>query len=152
MKAAIYFFGLLALIFSLFLLYTVFGDTVPIPAANLISYTAMVFWFALMGSKWLGAGYSLRSEAAQRVIPRLLATHAAFLLLVFAVQAAAFSVKSRLPAEWLVDRGKDPSWFVSGLMLTFILIGTGEIYLFRGILSRTAESDANGSRDDNVVG
>ena len=38
-QAAIYFFGLMALIFAVLLLYTVLEDTVSIPIANLISYS-----------------------------------------------------------------------------------------------------------------
>ena len=150
-QAAIYFFGLLALVFCLFLLYTIFGDAVPIPVANLVSYTAIVFWFVLMGSKWLGAGYSLYNKTVQRMIPRLLAIHAAFLVLVFAMQATAFALKSHLRDEWLVDRGRNPSWFVSGLMLAFVSIATVQVYLFRGILSRRLEADSHGQHHYDVM-
>jgi hypothetical protein len=80
----------MALVLAVLSLYTVFGDSVGIPAANLISYTAVVFWFVFMGSKWLGAGYSLRDKAVQRMIPRLLAIHAVFLVLVFAGRPQRF--------------------------------------------------------------
>jgi len=141
LKAAAYFLGFMALFVALFLLYTVFGDSVPIPIANLISYTGGVFWFVFCGSSWLGGGYSLRHKAVRQTIPRLLVIHAGFLVLMFAVQSLALSYKPRLPAEWLREHGKDPSWFVSGLMVIFLLIGTVQITLSRRILSRSLESE-----------
>ena len=142
----------MALVLALLSLYTVFGDTVEIPAANLISYTAVVFWFVFMGSKWLGGGYSLRNKAVQRMIPRLLAIHVAFLVLVFAMQRTAFSLQSHLPNDWLVDRGKDPSWFVTGLMLIFLLAETAQVYLSRRILGRSLEAERRGPHDDVLLG
>jgi hypothetical protein len=148
-QAAIYFFGLMALVLGVLSLYTVFGDSVSIPSANLISYTAIVFWFIFMGSKWLGGGYSLHNKAIQRTIPRLLAIHAGFLVLILAVQSLAFSSTPRLPADWLLEHGKDPSWFVSGLMVIFVLIGTVQTYLSRRILSRSIGDEK--SRDSMMI-
>jgi hypothetical protein len=134
-QAAIYFFGLMTLVLGLLSLYTVFGDSVSTPSANLISYTAMVFWFVFFGSRWFGGGYSLRSKAVHQTIPRLLAIHGGFLLLIFVLQTLAFFLQPNLPPSWLADRGRDPSWFVSGLMVIFLVIGMAQVYLSRRILS-----------------
>lgn len=118
-----YFFGLMTLVLGLLSLYTVFGDSVSTPSANLISYTAVVFWFMFFGSRWFGRGYSLRSNAVQQTMPRLLAIHGGFLLLIFVLQTLAFSLQPNLPASWLADHGRDPSWFVSGLTVIFLITG-----------------------------
>ena len=140
-KAALYFFGLMALVLGLLSLYTVFGDAIGIRTANGISYTGVVFWFVFMGSRWLGRGYSLRAETVQRMFPRLLLIHCGFLLFVFAVQSVAFAFQRRLPGYWLADRGKDPSLFVSLLMLTLLCTGTAQIYISRSILKRSLEDE-----------
>ena len=136
LKAVAYFLGLMALVVALLSLYTVFGDSVDIQTANLVSYTAVVFWFIFFGSRWLGGGYSLRNKAVRESVSQLLGIHVAFLVAIFAVEMFAFAMRPRLPASWVVEHGKDPSWFVSALGLIFILIGTAEIYISRAILSR----------------
>ena len=146
-KAAIYFLGLTSLVLVLLSLYTVFGDSVGIATANLISYTAVVLWFIFFGSGWLGGGYSLRERAIRQRVPRLLAIHCAFLVSISVIQAFAFSLRPRLPAYWLLDHGKNPSWFVSGLGLIFILIGTAQIYISRTILSRALTQSIDIDKD-----
>jgi len=140
-QAALYFVGLMALVVGVLSLYTVFGDSIGIRTANLVSYMAVVLWFVFIGSRWLGGGYSLRMKKVQHVLPRLLVIHCAFLLLVFAVQTLAFILRRRLPGYWLVDRGTDPSLFVAVLMLLFLCIGTAQIYLSRKILKDGLEAE-----------
>ena len=131
----------MALILGLLSLYTVFGDSIEIRTANLISYTAAVFWFVFMGSGWLGGAYSLPEKAVRQSLPRLLAIHGGSLVLIFTVQKVAFAQRPRLPDSWLIEHGKNPSWFVSGLWLAFILGGTAQTYISRAILSRALKRD-----------
>jgi hypothetical protein len=141
-QAAMYFLGLMTLVLGLLSLYTVFGDSVSVPIANLISYTAAVFWFMFFGSRWFGGGYSLRSKAVQQTLPCLLAIHGGFLLLIFVLQTLAFFLQPNLPPSWLADRGRDPSWFASVLMVIFLVTGMSQVYLSRRILSRSLEGES----------
>jgi amino acid transporter len=74
----------LVTIVSIFLLYVLLGDKpFGFQIATLIAYSVSVFTFVFFRWKGLNKAYSLRDKAVRRQIPRLLAIHGAFLVLVF---------------------------------------------------------------------
>jgi hypothetical protein len=127
----------LVTIVSIFLLYVLLGDKpFGFQIATLIAYSVSVFTFVFFRWKGLNKAYSLRDKAVRRQIPRLLAIHGAFLVLVFSILALASYLRPGLPSGWLTENTRYHSWFSSGLIWIFTLVWLAQVYISRGILSR----------------
>ena len=74
-------------------------------------------------------------------LPRLLAIHAAFLVLIVSLLTAAFAARPHLPAYWFTEHGpKHDRLFWDVLGLTCILVGMAQVLISRGILTRSVEA------------
>jgi hypothetical protein len=107
-----------------------------IPTVTLVGYTGFVFLLVFCDTRGL-KGYSLFRKAVRQKMPRLLAIHAAFLVVVFTVVTIAPWLRRSVPNSWLVEGGRK---HVSLFEYLLALIGTAicmiEVWISRKILSR----------------
>src|SRR5690349_2912381 len=123
---------LLVTMLFVFLLYVLLGDKrFGFQIATLTTYSICVFLFVFFRWKGLNKAYSLRDAAVRRQIPRLLAIHAVFMVLVSSILAFAPYVQSRLPSGWLTEDARHHSWFSSGLIWAFALVWLAQVYISR---------------------
>jgi hypothetical protein len=94
----------------IFLLYVFLADKrFGSQIATLITYSICVLIFVFFRWKGLNKAYSLRDEAVRRQIPRLLAIHAAFMVLVSSMLALASDVRPSFPSGWLTEDARHHS-------------------------------------------
>ena len=130
-----------AVLGSLFL-FIFLGETpFCVQIATSITYTGFVFIAVFFGTRYLNEAYSLRDERVQQQIPRLLTIHLVFLVSVFAIQTFAFVSQPYLPSYWFKESAKNPNLFTTVLGVTCILLGTTQVVISRGILSRSLEAE-----------
>jgi len=133
-------------IVSVLVLYALFGEEpFGFQLVTVIAYSWTVFLFVFFRWKGFDKAYSLRDKAVQRQIPRLLAIHGAFLLLVFAVLKLGSYLRSGLPSSWLAEDVRHHSWFSTGLIWVCTVVWLAQVYLSRSILShrnRTKKQEA----------
>lgn len=113
-----------------------------IEIAVAIIYTAAAWWQTFCRIRGDNSSYSIRTDAVRQRVPRLLAIHSGFLVVLLAGLIALPFVRSHVPAEWLKESRRGRSWF--SLMETFaaiVLLGT-EAIICRGILRRAVEAEA----------
>ena len=124
-----------------------------IQIATAITYTAAVFWTTFFPGRWSDTGYSLGEKAVREKLPRLLAIHSVFVVLIFSMQTVAFAARPHLPTYWLTEHGpKHDSLYECALLITPLLIGTAQVLIARGILSRSTRGYSTnvGLRNDNI--
>ena len=141
-EALVAFIGVLAAMAVVFLLYIGLSD-VPFGTqiATAFTYTGVVYWVVFYRTRAFNTGYSTDDEAVREKVPRLLGIHAGFLLLVLSTQTATLTVRPHLPAYWFAEHGpKHSSLYEDILILIPILIGTAQIVISRGILSRSVQA------------
>ncbi|MGB8761556.1 MAG: hypothetical protein WA811_10900 [Candidatus Sulfotelmatobacter sp.] len=90
-----------------------------IQIATAIVYTYFAFWYVFFPTRGQLEKYSLRNKTVQRQIPRLLAIHCAFLILILLGQTVLFALK-----PWVV--------IVSSVVVFF-----AQVLVSRRILSRS---------------
>jgi len=123
-------------IVSILVLYVLLGEEpVGFQLVTLIAYSWAVFLFVFFRWKGLNKAYSLRDKAVQRQIPRLLAIHGAFLLLILAVLNLASYLRPGLPSSWVAEDVRHHSWFSTGLIWIFTVVWLAQVYLSRSVLS-----------------
>jgi len=109
-----------------------------IQIATAIAYTYFAFWYVFYPTRGLEERYSLQEKAVQEQIPRLLAIHFAFLLLIFIGETTLFSMKPRLPSYLFAEHGKQRDTLYEGvLIVSSVIIFFTQVLISRRILSRS---------------
>ena len=109
--------------------------------ATAITYTYFAFWYVFFPTRGLLDKYSLQDKAVQEQIPRLLAIHFAFLLLIFLGQTILLTMKPRLPSYWLSEHGKNRDTLYEGVLLgSSVIIFFTQVLICRRILSRSLKN------------
>ena len=130
--------GLLGGLLAILMLDKPFG----IPVAALVGYTGAVFFFLFRDYEPSdGEAFSLRQKAVRQEIPRLLAIHAVFLVVVFIVLTIALSLRPFLPPSWFVRGGKRRSTAEWLLILIVSVPIWMQVSISRRILSRSVKAD-----------
>jgi len=108
---------------------------------TVLEYTVLVFVLVFCDTRGF-KGYSLGQKAVRQKMPRLLAIHAVFLVIVFTVVTIAPWLRRSVPDSWLVEGGRRHLSLFDYLLA---LIGTGiwmiQVWISRKILSRSVEAD-----------
>jgi hypothetical protein len=135
------FFGALLVGLAALLLFVLLGERpFGIQIATAIIYTAAVFLFVFLRSR-LGRGYSLRERTVQQRLPRLLAIHGAFLVLILVIQTAEFALRPHLPGNWFKKASKGVTWFEYVALWIYVLTGMTQVLISRRILSRSLDAE-----------
>jgi NADH:ubiquinone oxidoreductase subunit 6 (subunit J) len=136
-------FVVLALLFILLM-----EEPYGIQTVTLVGYTGFVFLLVFCDTGKC-KGYSLFQKAVQRKLPRLLAIHVVFLIVVFTWVTVAPWLRRFVPDSWLVVHASRGIWDRAGGMNLFeylaMLIGTAicmiQVWITRTILRRSVEAD-----------
>jgi hypothetical protein len=117
-----------------------------IQIATAVTYTYFAFWYVFFPTRGLLDKYSLRNNAVQRQIPRLLAIHCALLISIFLGQTIWFAMKPRLLSYWLTEHGERGGTFYAGVMFgSVVVVFFTQVLISRRILSRSLREGLNKS-------
>jgi uncharacterized membrane protein len=118
--------------------------------ATAITYSGVVYWMVFYKTRWFKTAFSFQDECVKEKLPHLLGIHAGFLLLTLSIQTALLTVRSHLPSYWFIEKGpKHSSLYFNALFLPSILIGLVQIWISRGILSRSVTAKTKKSATGN---
>lgn len=138
-----YFVSLMAAIFaSVILLFLLHPVPFGIEIAIAIIYTAAAWWQTFCRIRGENSSYSIQTAEVRQKVPRLLAIHFGFLVILFAGLILIPFLRLHVPPDWLKQSEKGGSKF--GMLLIaggVILLGT-ESLICRGILRRAVEAEA----------
>lgn len=108
-----------------------------VQSATAVVYTYFAFWYVFFPTRGLLDKYSLRDKRVQQQLPRLLAIHATFLVLLFFGQTGLFAMKQHLPSYWLTEHGtRGDTLYELVLLGTFVALFFTQVLISRRILSR----------------
>jgi len=126
-----------------FFLFIFLGDrSFGTQIATVLVYSYFAFWYIFVPK------YDPRNKTVQQQIPRLIAIHCGFLILLFIGQTVLFGMKPRLPSYWLTPHGKQGDTLYGALIFVPVIVFTMQVFILRGILSRSLKgSDMPSSID-----
>ena len=111
--------------------------------ATVLVYRYFAFWYLFVPK------YDPRNKTVQQQIPRLIAIHCGLLIFLFIGQTVSFGMKQpRLPSYWLRPHGKQGDTLYGALIFVPVIVFTTQVFILRGILSRSLKgSDMPSSID-----
>lgn len=120
---------------SLFLF--IFLEDLPygIQLASIISYTTAVFLITFSAQK-RQQRYLFTCPVVHSQLSRLAQRHVGFLAILFVLQTAALSLRSRMPANWFVASGRNMPPFTLALFILCMGLGFTQVFTNRSLLER----------------
>ena len=132
--------------FGAFLLFIFLGDKrYGTQITTIIVYTYFAFWYVFFPTRGLLEKYSLRNTTVQRQIPRLLAIHCAFLILIVFGQTLLLEMKPHLPAYWFAEErgGRGAPLYFWVMFIPPIILFWAQVLISRRILSSSLKENCN---------
>jgi hypothetical protein len=133
----------LGMIVGSFLLFILLVDRpYGFQAASAIAYTISVVFFTFARTGTRGGKdlppYMFTCPAVQPQLSRLVRRHLGFLVVLFALQTAAFAIRPNLPAWWTIEDKKGKGGSPFGLALLFSCVGLqcAQVFTNRSLLDR----------------